>query len=510
VGEELAHAAGVTEARASRAGDVARAPASGAGGASADVARPLASGAAGRFLLVAGIVLLTRLPFVGPGYGADPDAWRVAWAARAIATTGHYEASRFPGYPLQEYVSALAWRGGPLALNGLSALFSALGAGCFALTLRRLGVRDDVLAAVALASAPAIFLASVTAMDYVWALGFALLALELALRGRVLAAGVFAGLAVGCRIPAACWIPPLGIVLARIRPPAPRNRDTALFFGVALIVATLVFVPVLLTYGPGFLRFYQHGYPRVLWVVKNASVDLWGLPGTVAIALACGALLVRSWRNRAQNDAVAAGAEAGRFTSAWVAGLAICVVAYLRLPIKAFYLIPAVPFTLLLLAPRLPRPWFVAVCLALVASPWVLKVSEAGRPDSLAPTHGTVTVQNGGRTWFVDLLRGPVLADHKRRALDMDYVEACLARARRLPGESVVVAYDWLPQIRVRLHGKREGSVEYVYLLTREELAAFRARGVAVYDLAGADAENEKVNGVSLRESGSRALEAVE
>ena len=89
-----------------------------------------------RFLLAAALVLLTRLPFLGPGYGADPDSWRVAWAARAIATTSRYEASRFPGYPLQEFASSLVWRGGPLALNGMSALLSAIGAGFFALTMR--------------------------------------------------------------------------------------------------------------------------------------------------------------------------------------------------------------------------------------------------------------------------------------------------------------------------------------------------------------------------------------
>jgi hypothetical protein len=234
------------------------------------------------------------------------------------------------------------------------------------------------------------------------------------------------------------------------------------------------------------------------------------LPGTLAIVLACVAFpLLRARGGRAAGAAAETVAPGSPFTAAWLLGLTICVLAYLRLPIKAFYLIPAVPFTLLLLAARLPRAWFVAVCLALLASPWVLKVSEAGRPDSLARTLGTVTLRSGGRTWLVDLLRGPALADWKRRAIDMDYVETCLGRARRLPGESVVVAYDWLPRIRVRLGGKREGGVEYVYLLTRDELAALRARGVGVYDLAGAEAENVKVNGVSLRENGSRALEVM-
>jgi hypothetical protein len=481
-----------------------------------------------RFLLVAALVLFSRLPFLAPGYGVDPDAWRVAWAARVIATTGRYEASRFPGYPVQEFVSSLLVRGGPLALNGMTALFSALGAGCFALTLRRLGARDGVLAALALASAPAIFLASVTAMDYVWALGLALAALDFALRGRAVTAGVLAGLAIGCRIPAAGWIAPLALALAAVRPPGARARPVVRFCAAALGVGALAFLPVLLTYGPTFLRFYQHGYPRALYVVKNASVDLWGIPGTLAIAMACATLALRGRRRPggsrggvAQHDramapessrvaaAPGAGAAGGWLVAAWACGLAIYAVAYLRLPIKTFYLIPVVPFTLLLLARFLPRAAFLTVCLALVVSPWILKVSQPGKPDSLEPARGSVTLRLGGQTWMLDLARGPILADHERRALNLRYVEASLARARGLSGESVIVAYDWLPQIRVRLAGKREGSVEYVYLLTGADLADLRGRGVGVYDLAGAEAENLKVNGVSLRENGSRPLDAM-
>jgi hypothetical protein len=471
-----------------------------------------------RFLLVAALVFLVRLPFLGPGYGADPDAWRVAWAARVIATTGHYEASRFPGDPLQEFVSSLIWRGGPLALNAVTALLSAIGAGFFALTLLRLGARDGVLAALALASAPAIYLASVTAMDYVWALSFALAALDFALRGRAVLSGVLAGLAIGCRIPSAGWIVPLAMALAAVRPPGSRARDVARFCAAALGVGALAFLPALFTYGPGFLRFYQHGYPRALYVLKNASVDLWGIPGTLAIAAA---LVARALRGRREpGDSSSHGATSDRdpgsagaapsLVAAWACGIAIYAIAYLRLPIKAFYLIPVVPFTLLLLAQLLSRRAFLFVCLALVASPWILKVSQPGKPDSLEPTSGSMALRLGGQPWTLDLLRGPVLADHERRGLNLRYVEASLVRARRLPGESVIVAYDWLPQIRVRLGGKWEGSVEYVYLLTGSELAELRGRGVGVYDLAGAEGENVKVNGVSLRENGSRSLDEMD
>jgi hypothetical protein len=261
------------------------------------------------FFLVAALVFVTRLPFLGAGYGADPDAWRVAWASRVLATTGHYEASRFPGYPLHEMVSSLAWRGGPIALNGLTALLLGVGAACFARTMGRLGSRDDVLAALALASTPAIFLASVTAMDYVWALGLALAALDFAVRGRALAAGLLMGLAIGCRITSAGLIAPIALVVAGACPPGARLHTAARFAGVALGVGALAFLPVFLTYGPGFLRFYQFGYPRAIYVLKNASVDLWGIPGFIAIALACGLWLVRARHGAGETSVPGAGPD---------------------------------------------------------------------------------------------------------------------------------------------------------------------------------------------------------
>src|SRR5260221_4064114 len=90
----------------------------------APAAAPRASWAGAAWL--AALVAISRAPFLAPGYGTDTDAWKLAYAARFIATQGRYLVSRLPGYPIQELVSAAAWRGGPLALNGLTAGFSVL------------------------------------------------------------------------------------------------------------------------------------------------------------------------------------------------------------------------------------------------------------------------------------------------------------------------------------------------------------------------------------------------
>ena len=463
------------------------------------------AGGTRQFLLAAGLVFVSRLPFLGPGYGFDPDAWRVAYAARSILTSGHYAASRFPGYPVQELASALLLRGGPAALCGASALMAAIGAGFLALTFRKLGSRDGVLAALALASAPAIFISSVQAMDYAWALGFALSALYAALCRLPVLAGVLLGLGIGCRLPTGIWLVPIALVVLRQGSPRHRLRSVGGCVLGAILTGSLCFLPVYLEYGSRFFTYYFHGgYPQLFLLAKEATVDLWGVPGVLALLLLSplGLLMARGESARSSIP----GTASPLLMVTWAVGIVLVTAVYLKVPLKAFYLIPVVPFALLLLGQSLERRVFLAICVALLVSPWILKVSQPGKEDDAGFASGRQQVVVTGRSFTIDWLHGPVVTDQARRRRRMEYVDRTLMLARRLRRESVVVAWDWLPQIRARLGSKVDGHVTYVYLLTADELRAFQTRGMDIYDLAAADGMNFKVNGVSLRQHGVRPL----
>lgn len=446
-----------------------------------------------RFALVALLVLLTRLPFLLPGHGTDPDAWRAAHAAGVIADTGRYEASRFPGNPVHEFANALLIRGGPLATNAATALASALAAGFFALILRRLGSRDDLLGGLALASAPAIAVAGVQTLDYAWALAFAMAALYAAMGGRALTAGALVGLAIGCRISSVLWLVP---VTAALGGPAARLRAVL----AAAALGTLAFVPVYGTYGPGFFRFYQTGYPGPALLAKHLTVDLWGIPGTAALGIAALAAL----RHRRRGASALPRADAW-LAGSWCLALAVALAAWLRLPVKAFYLIPAVPLVLLLAARFSGRPAFVLLALALIASPWTLKVVQEDRIEGPPSTTGVVSLRPLGVPLLLDA-RGPLLVERARRVQRSAYVDRVLERARRIEEESVVVSWDWLPEIRVRLAGKQAGAVRFTYLLPRAELDSLRRAGVRLHSLAGVEWENEHTHGVRLSEHGVTPL----
>jgi len=143
-------------------------------------------------------VLASRLPFLLPGYGFDPDAWGVAFISRQIATTGTYYVSRFPGYPVQEFFYSIIWKSGPLLMNGMTALLSGLATAFFALSMKKMEFAQPFFSALVFAFVPVVYVNSVTSIDYVWALCFVLGSLYCVLSDRP----VFAGLLLGLAIPA--------------------------------------------------------------------------------------------------------------------------------------------------------------------------------------------------------------------------------------------------------------------------------------------------------------------
>ena len=423
------------------------------------------------------IVFLMRAPFLGPGYGTDPDAWGVAFTARQLAETGVYEASRFPGYPVQEFVCALLWHGGPLALCGASAVMSAIAAGFFALTFRRAGGRPALLAGLALASVPVLHIVSVQALDNAWGLAFVVAAWHAAWSSRAVLSGVLLGLGIGTRLPTVVWLVPLAATLAVSGGPGERTRRLVTFAVAAFVVAALAFAPLYLQVGLGFLRSYGDTHLPLLWIAKELSVDLWGIPGTLALLVI---LPMALWPRRASaSPPVLDRPLPSVELLGWLGGISGMLAVFAWLPLDSAYLIPALPLVIMLLAHRLRRASFAVLCVALIASPWLLKIRLA-EPGGGSGTIGPLAP--GGDPLVLDVWRGPALENQHRRIRMMRDRDQILERARRLTGEHVLVVDGWLPVIRTTLNGGRLGGSVFVSHLDEAEATRLRARGVNVLD----------------------------
>jgi hypothetical protein len=450
------------------------------------------------------LVALSRIPFLAGGYGSDMDAWSVASAARWIAEHGRYGASRFPGHPVQELTCALLWRGGPWALNGATALLSVAAAVAFARLLGTLGVRGAWVGGLALAFTPAVYVHSTDSMDFVWSLPFLIASLEAALRGRAALAGALLGVATGCRITSAAMLPTVALLLAgRSGSARAAARPLARLLVALLVAGALALSPMIARFGAAFLSFHDspHG-ASALDIVKNATLEVWGLVGSLALAgVAIGALASRRLRAPAPPRVEVA---------AWLAALALFGAGFLRLPFDAGYLLPGVPVALALAARLLARPAFATLCGALIVSPFTLEVSEVGKPDSPSPSPLAVRARIAGRPVVVDPLQGPILWDRGRRRAQLrhrDRVRAATDAAERAAGGEVCVISDgWTAYLTVDHRRPSPAAPRFVHRLSPARAAELRARGVRLFYLPEAEWNHRAAHGVGLASLGAEPL----
>jgi hypothetical protein len=431
--------------------------------------------------LCAAAVLLTRLPWLGHDYGSDPDSYRVLNTARHLARGGEYQASRLPGYPAYEYLSALSAGSAPWVSNAVTALFSVAAFILFALILHALQVRRYLLLALGFAMVPVIYVSSCCTMDYVPSMTLMLAATYAVLRRRPILAGLLLGLAVGCRITAGALV--LSLCLWMVLSLGVRRALLpCLNLGVTtLLIGALCFLPVYLVYGWGFFAFFDNdGYPPIDVVFARATTLVWGQIGFVAlIALICAApfYIGNARRMLLQPSARHALAMA-------MSVVALYLIAFLRLPDEAGYLVPLVPWVLVLVALLAPSSGLIALTAALLLSPWIAF-------HGMHPT-----------------LEGAILEDHLVRESQDQATHAVIEAVRALPGRAAVVSGWVLPRITLNLDGDRLGAHQFIYLVEDDDdYRHYVAEGRQIYYLPGVDLYESQAHQLELSELGAHQLD---
>jgi hypothetical protein len=409
------------------------------------------SGFGFRIFLLCAVVLLTRLPFLGAGYGQHADNWRIALAARHISETGVYEYSRAPGYPIQEYVCSWFWKTGPFGLNLLDALFCTAAAVAFALICLDYGIPDWWLAGLTLAFVPVLYVNSVSSKDFPWALAFLLASWWCALRKKPVSTGILLGLAMGCRITSGAAALPIALILidgAENRAAIRRVLVTGL---VSAAIVLAAFLPVYDRYGTGFFNFYaDHGFPGPLEIAARMSLEVWGLLGLAGLCLAFLAGLAPSAATRP--------AVPSRHLLAWASMLLIYAIAFFCLPDEAAYLIPAIPFTLLLAWRFSPRWAFRACCALIIVSPFL--------------------TWNGSRP-----AAGLILQDHQARLSTDAQIAGFLHFSTLVTGSNAYIVGSWEPPIAVLTADTPVPNAKFLYLVSQPQLDQLTAHGWHVWYL---------------------------
>lgn len=312
------------------------------------------------------LAALLYIPLAFLGYGSDSDSFNVVRTGQYYVETLDYIPSRLPGYFVHEvFVYFLNLAGGSLLSNLGSLAMALLLLVSFNRVCRILQVPHPNLLTLILIVHPFLWVNAASTIDYLWALGFAFLGFERLLKKKYIAASIFLALAIGCRLSTALII---ALFLLYIWLQNKDQRPKLLLSGLAVALLSFVlFIPPLdflewdfsrwlvlsmgdpLLWTP-LLRVGRFLYKNLMfWSVPTA---LWLLYLFTRGVVKPGTIQVRRW------DLLT-----------WLCLVVIFAseVLFLRVPIEMEYLLPMLPFALILLGRSFSRqPQFLLILLVLV------------------------------------------------------------------------------------------------------------------------------------------------
>jgi len=441
------------------------------------------------------LFMLSRVPLLNSGFGADSDAWLMANTAFGLRFSHVYHASRFPGYPLPEFVNSFVIDHGWIATNTLTMIFSLSSVFVFALILKDLNARNKGLLVLTYAFLPIVWINSSNTMDYMWALSFIVMAWFLALRNRWAFAGVMMGLAIGSRITSAILVLPfLYLVLT-----GERKVKNGIGFVVATgAVSLLLFVPLFLQYGLGFLTYYpaKGNLADHLFRIAYNGVYVLGIAATLFGAI----FLVLSFK-ALRKLLVSRDREAVFLLFAMSSVGVLFAIA----PLDSAYLLPAIPFGLLL-ANKIGKRQLVTI-LAVILLLTSFVALRVARNDE-----GNLEI------YFAE---GVLIREAEQSSHQLDYVHDLLdIKLTR----SYVIAGYYLPILSYL--GREDGIITnseesntpatnleydcwYVYLIPLDEMLALQEEGYTVYYIQNMRKYTQDVYGYDLNDYGCVFLEVI-
>jgi len=406
------------------------------------------------------LIVISRIPLLDSGFGTDQDAWVIADSAFDIRYSRIYNPSRFPGYPLPEFVNALIIDGGWIATNTLTMILFLVSVVLFLKILRLLNLKNRGLLGLTYAFLPILWINSSNTMDYVWALTFLVATWWFILRKQNALAGLMMGLAIGSRLTSAILIPPFLFLIWM------ENRQTAkivLFALVLGVTSIFVYLPLFIKYGLQFIltRYIVEGMNfREIIVASGGAFGFYSiLLGILLIILSFPRLF----------DLIKKKDPTTLFLLFGILSIGLFLV---RFPYEIEYLIPAIPFVFVLLTKIGKRGFLVIFCVALLSHTVVtgftnpnfngaIKKNFESRNQRIQAAHNLRDSVPEGRSvvvvgWWIPTLKYIIRDDN----------------CRRIPCD---VSFH-----RVSIWDSEE-DIQYEFSLSLNELQEFQSGGYKIY-----------------------------
>jgi len=438
------------------------------------------------------LIFITRIPFLYAGYGVEEDSWGIALAAFHTKLTGIYEPSRLPGHPFQEYIYSLLWGSGPVVFNGLCALFSAIGAVSFALILKHWKFNQVFLAATAFAMVPVYYISSTYTIDFVWTQALLLIAMYLVLKKKFIPAGLVLGMAVGCRVTSGVMLVPFMIISWQ----PGLKHNLRVFFKMCIpmgLISIALYAPVYKQFGASFFMYYdQFPYPPFSKVMYKMIIGVFGLIGTISTVIFLLIALLRS-KHQEPGNAFSNGLDKKIILASGIIIL-LYIISYFRLPQKSGYMIPVIPFVIILFAYYLKKHHFTWLCVTYCLSSFLFSINLTDAFRGAAYSRYAIVCKVSGQELFLDPFTGPIFSDYSKRKQKMAFTDMVIRKAAALSDKTVIIAGWWYNEIMVTLIGESTNKqVIFEGYIHSSALQQYRENGYQVFYLPEQNTYNDLI-----------------
>lgn len=439
--------------------------------------------------LVSLVVLLTRIPFIFSGFGSEEDAWGLILTARNISLTGIYEVSRMPGHPVQELLLSLIYMLPSWFLNLLTAIISTLGVLFFMFTLREWKIRNVIPAGLALAFVPVFYINSTNIMDYTWTLSLVMLSMYFVVKRNIIIAGVILGIACGFRITAGAMVIPFAALMFI----QDRNIMKCVLLGfITSAVALICYIPAWNVYGLSFFTYYEYfPYPPILKNVYKATLGAWGVVGVAAVLAAAVAVGSGSKKRRVRDQSFVGPTSFKAIVWMCVLTILLYTYSFLKIPQKSAFVLPMVPFIILLFALLLGKKQITRFALAMIISSFFAGINLDNPLRGSSTSSLAYPFSIGNTPVSFDLLSGPVLADYSKRKQKIEYAKTLVESFASIKERTLIIAGWWENEINYFSLANKNPLVTYVYYIDEKELIDFQNQHYKIYYLPEQDYYND-------------------
>ncbi|MFU8767692.1 MAG: hypothetical protein ACNA7I_08550 [Candidatus Methanoperedens sp.] len=332
------------------------------------------------------IFLISRIPFINLGFSAftnptDQDVLAVVNSAYLLRYFDVYTVSRFPGYPVYEIINSLFIGGGWIATNTATMAVSFICILLFAKILTYFKIQNKAIPVLTFAFIPVIWINSTVTIDYMWGLMFILLAFHLLFKEKYNYSAIAISLAIGTRLTSVFMLIPLFYWMLYTKTDI---KTIYTYLVITIVGSILSYSPVLYKYGFGLLNYYPREIP-FNEVLYGITTQLISIPTLIVLIIA-----FISVRNIPKGD------------STYNLGLLIVFIyslLYIYHPSKPAYLIPVIPWGLILLNKLFSKYVVGILCVMLILNGIV-----------------SVDIQKGDTTdSFIKISDGSVLKNYEER-----------------------------------------------------------------------------------------------